>query len=380
MLHILHVVGARPNFVKVAPIMRRMSKSPDQFQQILVHTGQHYDSTMSKVFFEDLALPSPDINLGIGSGSHSWQVAQIMLKFEPVIQKNPPDWVIVAGDVNSTLACALVAKKMNIKVAHIEAGLRSFDWTMPEEINRVVTDRLSDLFFVTEPSGIVNLESEGIENGKIHHVGNVMIDSLVELLPKAERQWEFLPSKLDLDPNLLSPGKYIVVTLHRPSTVDKQAAFDEIMTALSEVSRNIPVFFPVHPRTQYAVDRCELLRTGNNRVHLLSALGYLDFLALMQRAALVITDSGGVQEETTFLRIPCLTLRPNTERPITVEMGTNQLVTNEKEAILSSTRAILKTARHSSDRVPELWDGRAADRIVRIMASLGRNNDTGATP
>ena len=366
--------------MKVAPIMRRMSKFPDQFQQNLVHTGQHYDSTMSKVFFEDLALPSPDINLGVGSGSHSWQVAQMMLKFEPVIQKNPPDWLIVVGDVNSTLACALVAKKMNIKVAHVEAGLRSFDWTMPEEINRVVTDRLSDLLFVTEPSGIVNLENEGIENGKIHHVGNVMIDSLVELLPKAERQWEFLPSKLDLDPNLLTPGKYIVVTLHRPSTVDKQATFDEVMTAVSEVSRNIPVFFPVHPRTQYAVDRCELLRTENNRVHLLSALGYLDFLALIQRAALVITDSGGVQEETTFLRIPCLTLRPNTERPITIEMGTNQLVTNEKEAILSSARATLKTAKHSSYRVPELWDGRAADRIVRIMANLGQNNDTGATP
>ncbi len=372
MLRILHIVGARPNFIKVAQIMRRMSKFPQQFQQTLVHTGQHYDSHMSKVFFEELDLPFPDTNLEVGSGSHSWQTAQIMLKFEPVIKKNAPDWLIVVGDVNSTLACALVAKKLNVKIAHVEAGLRSFDWTMPEETNRVLTDHLSDLLFVTEPSAIANLKKEGIDSGAIHHVGNVMLDSLVRLLPKAERHWKSLPSKLDLDPNLLNPGKYILVTLHRPPTVDHQEAFDEIMTAVSEINKGLPVFFPVHPRTQNAVNRCVPLHAQNKSVHLLSPLGYLDFLALMQKAALVITDSGGVQEETTFLGIPCLTVRPNTERPITIESGTNQLVQNNKKAVLRSVSAILDKAQHSSHRAPELWDGRAAERIVRILADLAR--------
>lgn len=372
MLRILHIVGARPNFIKVAPIVRRMSKFPQQFQQTLVHTGQHYDSHMSKVFFEELDLPFPDTNLEVGSGSHSWQTAQIMLKFEPVIKKNAPDWLIVVGDVNSTLACALVAKKLNVKIAHVEAGLRSFDWTMPEETNRVLTDHLSDLLFVTEPSAIANLKKEGIDSGTIHHVGNVMMDSLVRLLPKAERHWKSLPSKLDLDPKLLNPGKYILVTLHRPPTVDHQEAFDEIMTAVSEINKGLPVFFPVHPRTQNAVNRCVPLHAQNKSVHLLSPLGYLDFLALMQKAALVITDSGGVQEETTFLGIPCLTVRPNTERPITIESGTNQLVQNDKKAVLRSVRAILDTAKHSSHPAPDLWDGRAAERIVRILADLAR--------
>ncbi|MFN8442096.1 MAG: UDP-N-acetylglucosamine 2-epimerase (non-hydrolyzing), partial [Caldilineaceae bacterium] len=295
-MKILHVVGARPNFMKVAPIMHEMGRQPEKFEQILVHTGQHYDKSMSQIFFDELELPIPDINLEVGSGSHAQQTALIMQKFEPVLLDYKPDWVIVPGDVNSTVACALVASKLGIKVAHVEAGLRSFDRTMPEEINRIVTDHLSDLLFTTEPSGNENLAKEGISAEKVRFVGNTMIDTLLRLLPKAEVYWNRLQQELDLN-------RYTLVTLHRPSNVDDPVTLQELIGGLLRICQQRQVLFPVHPRT-----RDRLLRLGyrentlkSQGLQLLSPLGYLDFVALQAHAALVITDSGGVQEETTIL-------------------------------------------------------------------------------
>jgi len=358
LVKILHVVGARPNFMKMAPIMREMSKYPAEFEQLLVHTGQHYDAAMSQIFFDELEMPQPDVNLEVGSGSHAWQTAQIMQRFEPVLLDYQPDWVVVPGDVNSTLACALVASKLGVKVAHVEAGLRSFDRTMPEEINRVLTDHLADLLFTTEPSGNKNLRQEGIPEEKIRFVGNTMIDTLVRLLPKAEARWPQLRARFQLD-------RYVLVTLHRPSNVDDPGTLTEIVAALQEISRQIPVIFPVHPRTREHLNRLNLFHPKSEIANLkfLEPLGYLDFLALQAHAALVLTDSGGVQEETTYLGVPCLTARPNTERPVTVTEGTNQLVSGQRDMLVQA----VARSQNKLGVIPELWDGKAAQRIVQTL-------------
>jgi UDP-N-acetylglucosamine 2-epimerase (non-hydrolysing) len=358
MKKILHVVGARPNFMKIAPIMREMAKYPDRFEQILVHTGQHYDASMSQVFFDELELPIPDVNLGVGSGSHAWQTAQIMQKFEPVLMDFKPDWVIVPGDVNSTIACALVAGKLGVKVAHVEAGLRSFDRTMPEEINRILTDQISDLLLTPSRDADENLLREGIAPEKIRFVGNVMIDTLVRLLPKAEGRWPSLRDQCRLD-------HYILVTLHRPSNVDTPETLTEILAALMEFSREIPVLFPVHPRTRSRISALDIPHNPS-RLVLTEPMGYLDFLALQMHAALLLTDSGGIQEETTYLGIPCLTIRPNTERPVTLTHGTNRLVESRREKLIEAAREALGP---SGIRKPalEFWDGKAAERIVHSL-------------
>lgn len=359
-MRILHVVGARPNFMKVAPIMAAMGRYPERFSQVLVHTGQHYDDNMSKVFFDDLELPQPDVYLGVGSGSHAQQTAKVILAFEPVLLEHRPDWVIVVGDVNSTVACALTAAKLGIRVAHVEAGLRSFDRSMPEELNRILTDHLSDLLFTTEPSGNENLRREGIPQEKVRFVGNVMIDTLVALLPKAEARWEGVR-------RWLVPGgeRYALVTLHRPSNVDEPGGLREILGALSDIAKDVPVIFPVHPRTRARIADSPRLASG---LRLLEPLGYLDFLALMRHAAIVITDSGGIQEETTWLDVPCLTLRESTERPVTVTLGSNRLVPLETGAIIEHA-AMARSGLLKRKRIPPLWDGRASERIVNILLS-----------
>lgn len=359
MKRIIHIVGARPNFMKIAPVMREMAKFPEEFEQILVHTGQHYDPQMSQVFFEELKMPRPNLNLKVGGGSHATQTAQVMLGFEPVLLDFKPDWILVPGDVNSTLACALTASKLGIKIAHVEAGLRSFDRTMPEEINRILTDHLSDLLLTTEPSARNNLRQEGIPDEKVRFVGNVMIDMLVQLLPSAEAHWPFLQEHLKLD-------RYVLVTLHRPSNVDDPATLGEILEALRQISRQIPVVFPVHPRTRKRMNDLGFSVNGSE-IHLLEPAGYLDFLALQSRANLVITDSGGVQEETTYLGIPCLTARANTERPVTITQGTNRLVGGRSTELVQATLSYLQESPPGPSRSPkrpELWDGQTAGRIV----------------
>lgn len=348
--------------MKIAPIMREMAKYPDEFEQILVHTGQHYDANMSQVFFDELEVPKPDVNLEVGSGSHAWQTGEIMQRFEPILLEYKPDWVFVPGDVNSTLACALVASKLGVKVAHVEAGLRSFDRTMPEEINRVVIDHLADLLFTTEPSGNENLKREGIAGEKVHFVGNTMIDTLVRLLPKAEARWPVLRAQFNLE-------RYVLVTLHRPSNVDNPGNLSEILSALNRIGQEVPVIFPIHPRTRQHIADSGLSFTANH-IYYTEPLGYLDFLALQAHANLVITDSGGIQEETTYLRIPCLTVRPNTERPVTITQGTNRLVSVQASTLAKVTQTILNGAGQisfSSTHRPMLWDGRAAMRIVAVM-------------
>jgi UDP-N-acetylglucosamine 2-epimerase (non-hydrolysing) len=357
-MKIIHIVGARPNFMKIAPIMREMAKYPDEFEQILVHTGQHYDANMSQVFFEELELPRPDVNLNVGSGTHAWQTAQIMQRFEPVLMDYKPDWVLVPGDVNSTIACAFVAAKLGVKVAHVEAGLRSFDRTMPEEINRLLTDQISDLLLTTSRDADENLLREGIAPEKIRFVGNVMIDTLVRLLPKAEIRWPSLREQYHLD-------RYILVTLHRPSNVDEPDTLAEIMAALTEISQQIPVLFPIHPRTRTQISAFNI-NYNNDYLILTEPFGYLDFLALQAHTSLVLTDSGGIQEETTYLGIPCLTARPNTERPVTVTHGTNRLVASRRDNLIDATWDVLKTSGPCKS-APELWDGMTANRIVRVF-------------
>ncbi len=358
---ILHVVGARPNFMKIAPIMRAMTAHPEHFSQLLVHTGQHYDQNMSKVFFEELQLPQPDINLEVGSGTHARQTAEVMVRFEEVVQKHHPDWVFVVGDVNSTLACTLVSAKLGIKVAHVEAGLRSFDRTMPEEINRLVTDQIADLLFTPSADGDQNLLREGIAPERIHLVGNVMIDTLVQLLPTATARWPELRNRLGLD-------RYVLVTLHRPGNVDDPDTLAQLVEALRVLSCEIPILFPVHPRTRQRLAARGQSSTKN--FQMIDPLGYLDFLALEQHAQIVLTDSGGVQEETTYLRVPCLTIRPNTERPITITLGTNRLVASQPAAILAAARAALQAGAGKPAQPPPLWDGHAAQRIVDVMQRL----------
>jgi len=345
--------------------MREMSRYPESFEQILVHTGQHYDEMMSDIFFEELDLPLPDLNLGVGSGSHSWQTAEVMLRFEPIVLEHKPDWVVVVGDVNSTLACTLVCSKIGVRVAHVEAGLRSFDRNMPEEINRLLTDQIADLLFTPSQDGDRNLLREGVAREKIHLVGNVMIDTLVHLMPKANARWTSLQEELDL-------GRYLLVTLHRHFNVDDPATLFEIIDALSDVSEEITILFPVHPRTRQRIREFGL-ETNKKGLRLLDPFGYLDFLALQIHADLILTDSGGIQEETTYLGVPCLTARPNTERPITIKLGTNRLVDTTRKALVEAIRHKLTEGRESRN-VPPLWDGNAAERIVSIFKELNQEN------
>ena len=358
----MHIVGARPNYMKVAPIMAEMARYPGTFQQVCVHTGQHYDANMSRVFFDELGMPEPGYFLQVGSGSHAEQTARIMLAFEPVVQDWQPDWVSVVGDVNSTLACALVCSKQGIAVAHVEAGLRSRDRSMPEEINSLLTDQLADLLFTPSRDGDANLLQEGIAPQKIHFVGNVMIDTLVGMLPKVRQRQ--VAAGLGLQAR-----NYILVTLHRPVNVDHPETLAEMMDALVKISQRLPVVFPVHPRT-----RKHLAELGFNEdqpgLRLLEPLGYLDFLSLMETARLVFTDSGGIQEETTFLGVPCLTARPNTERPITIEVGTNRLVESTPQAILAAIEQELSGKVQRQAAIPEYWDGAAARRIVQVFQNL----------
>jgi UDP-N-acetylglucosamine 2-epimerase (non-hydrolysing) len=353
-MHILHVVGARPNLMKVAPVLSALKKYP-KIKQSLVHTGQHYDTNMSDVFFEQLAIPAPDVNLGVGSGSHARQTADIMTRFEPVVLERKPDLVLVYGDVNSTVAAALVCSKLLIQVGHVEAGLRSGDRTMPEEINRLMTDQLADLLFTPSDDGDKNLEREGIPANKIHNVGNVMIDSLVRLLPAAINQ------KL----NGL-PDRYVLVTLHRPANVDDDNVLKVILGYLLELNSQLKVVFPVHPRTR---QRIADFGIDVSQMDLREPLPYIEFLALQRRATVVVTDSGGIQEETTYLKVPCLTLRNNTERPVTVTMGTNTLVGQDGTMLRAELTRILQ-GKQKQSTVPPLWDGHAGERIAEILSRL----------
>jgi len=351
--------------MKIAPVMRAVAAYPAEFEQMLVHTGQHYDFKMSQVFFDELELPKPDVNLEVGSGSHAWQTAHIMQRFEPIVLDYKPDWVVVPGDVNSTLACALVASKLGVAVAHVEAGLRSLDRTMPEEINRVVTDHLADALFTTETSACENLVHEGIAPAKIHFVGNVMIDSLIAMLPKAEARWQALWDRLGSE-------RFVLVTLHRPSNVDQPEVLREFMVAFHDIARHTPVIFPVHPRTRQRIADAGL-RVDATHLHLEEPFSYLDFLALEAHASVVVTDSGGVQEETTFLGVPCLTARPNTERPVTITQGTNRLVASQSGELINAIQGILsgdwQRGRSVTPR-PVLWDGHAAKRITEVLRSV----------
>lgn len=361
-MKILNVVGARPNFMKVAPLHRALEVD-DGFESLIVHTGQHYDERMSDIFFRQLELPEPDRYLGVGSGSHAQQTARIMTAFEPVVEDVQPDLVVVVGDVNSTVACALVATKLHVPVAHVEAGLRSGDRTMPEEINRIVTDSISDYLFVTEQSGVDNLRHEGVADEKIFFVGNLMIDALVRFREKAA-----VTSILDdID---VAEGEYILMTMHRPSNVDHEAGLRKLLDIIQGITAERPLVFPMHPRTRNRFEAFGLLDhlTSMDQLILLEPLGYLEFLRLMEKAAVVVTDSGGIQEETTFLQVACLTLRENTERPVTIDMGTNELMPLEPSRIVQRVSERAKTKLHA-ERPPK-WDGQVARRIVTVLKSL----------
>lgn len=351
-MHILHVVGARPNFMKVSPVYIELA-TRTKIQQTLVHTGQHYDVNMSDVFFQQLQIPEPDVNLGIGSGSHTAQTSQIMLEIEKVLLDRKPDMVVVYGDVNSTVASALVCAKLLIPLSHVEAGLRSNDRTMPEEINRLITDQISDLLFTPSVDGNENLVREGIPANKIHFVGNVMIDTLVRLLPQIGT------------PVVDSP--YMLVTLHRPANVDDPAMLKTIIDTLHAISKKIPIVFPVHPRTRQRLQSFGFAFESNSRLQLIDPVGYLEFIGLQQAATVVLTDSGGIQEETTFLGIPCLTLRENTERPVTITYGTNKLVGLDMAKLIAEVDAILD-GHIKRGSIPPLWDGMASKRIIDILA------------
>ena len=368
-LRIMSIVGARPNMMKVAPLMAEL-RLHEEIQAILVHTGQHYDYSMSQVFFDQLHMPNPDYNLEVGSGTHYAQTAEIIVRFGELVQQDRPDMVLVAGDVNSTIACALVAAKEGIPVAHVEAGLRSFDRSMPEEINRILTDAVSDLLFTTEESGNRNLVNEGIAPGKVFFVGNLMIDSLVRALEMAQES--SLRSELGLNAQ-----RYAVLTLHRPSNVDDGEQLSRTLDAIAQIAQRIPVLFPAHPRTARNIAQAGLKAVriweggeiAEPALWMMPPASYLDFLGLLQHAVMVITDSGGVQEETTFLGVPCLTYRENTERPVTVSMGTNKLVGCDPQSLLHSALALLENPGQgrSAPVRPPLWDGQTAPRIVRIL-------------
>ena len=357
-MRITSVVGARPNFMKIAPLATALEGIPD-IEHRLVHTGQHYDEKMSEVFFRELSIPAPDIDLGVGSGSHATQTAQIMIEFEKECEQNRPDLVVVVGDVNSTMACTLVAAKMVIPVAHVEAGLRSFDRGMPEEVNRMVTDALADYLFTTSRGADENLKREGVAASKIHFVGNVMIDTLLRHRERAD--------ELSVAARYgAQPGGYAVMTLHRPSNVDDPVVLRGILEAVQEISETVPVIFPIHPRTSARIREFELDNLVHGGVRLTDPLGYLEFLNLTSNAKFVLTDSGGLQEETTILGVPCLTLRHNTERPVTITDGTNELIGPDPDKILNAAERIL-TGGWKEPRVPEYWDGQAAHRIVDVI-------------
>lgn len=359
-MKIINVVGARPNFMKIAPLMAEYRKH-ERIEPLLVHTGQHYDERMSDLFFRQLDIPKPDINLEVGSASHAVQTAEIMKAFEPVVLEHKPDAVLVVGDVNSTVACGLVAVKLGVKLIHVEAGLRSFDRSMPEEINRIVTDSISDLLFCTEQSGVDNLIHEGIPQNRIFLVGNVMIDTLLRNKAKAEKS--DILNQLNLDGD-----DFAVVTLHRPSNVDDVVVFSRILDALEIIQNDMPVIFPVHPRTRRNLYSTALGKRVDDMVGLrvLEPVGYFDFLKLISSSKIVLTDSGGIQEETTILGVPCLTLRENTERPVTVEIGSNQVVGNDTSRIIHAYRQAINGG-WRKPQIPPLWDGLASERIVRIL-------------
>jgi UDP-N-acetylglucosamine 2-epimerase (non-hydrolysing) len=355
-MKLLAVAAARPNFMKIAPLMWAVARRQG-IEACLVHTGQHYDERMSKLFFEQLNIPRPDHDLGVGSGSHAAQTAEVMKRIEPVLLAEKPDVVVVVGDVNSTVAAALTAVKLGLPVAHVEAGLRSFDRAMPEEINRVVTDAVSDWLFVSEPSGMANLRREGVEPRRVYFVGNIMIDTLVACQEEIKRSRA-------LEEFGVQEREYALVTLHRPSNVDDPNALRPILSALAAIQEKIPIIFPVHPRTRKVIELAAL--RGAARIRLTEPLGYLDFMRLVSQARFVMTDSGGIQEETTYLGVPCLTLRTTTERPITIEAGTNRLVPLAQDEIVLAAEESLEAAVYQS-RVPELWDGKTADRILDVL-------------
>lgn len=357
---IISVVGARPNFMKVAPLHKAFKEYENKISHLICHTGQHYDEKMSKIFFDEFELPKPNFFLGVGSGSHAVQTANIMIEFEKILLIEKPDLVIVVGDVNSTIACSLTAKKLQIKVAHIEAGLRSFDMEMPEEINRILTDRISDYLFVTERSGLENLKNEGIPEEKIYFVGNVMIDSLIQFQPKIEKSR--ILKEFDISPN-----NYVLVTLHRPSNVDTIESLKKLISFLNKLGQIRKVIFPIHPRTNGNLKKFNLLNSISKSIILTEPIGYIDFQELVKNAELIVTDSGGIQEESTYLGVQCITLRKTTERPVTVDIGTNQLVGVDLENAEEACIRVLN-GRIKKGRIPELWDGQASKRICKIIS------------
>jgi UDP-N-acetylglucosamine 2-epimerase (non-hydrolysing) len=379
---ILCVAGARPNFMKIAPIMAALHRVSPPLQVRLIHTGQHYDVTMNQLFFEQLAIPKPDIELEVGSASHAVQTAEIMKRFEPVLDTEAPTAVLVVGDVNSTIACALVAVKKGVPLIHVEAGLRSFDRSMPEEINRVLTDQLAELLFTTERDALANLTREGIDPARVHFVGNVMIDTLLSCRQRSVPAQTTLASAPD--PGLFLDGSsgYGVVTLHRPANVDDPEVLSRLLRVLNQLSTELPLVFPVHPRTEGKIREAGLVgQRDNPRLLLLPPQGYLEMIGLMAQARLVLTDSGGIQEESTALGVPCVTLRDTTERPITVTQGTNTVVGSDPERIRAVVWDILTTG-GKAGKVPELWDGHAAERIAQVIATwvqqragLGKSHD-----
>ena len=375
-MKLIVVAGARPNFMKVAPLLKeitahnsRRSADAPEIDARLVHTGQHYDANMSEVFFRELGIRQPDINLGVGSGSHSVQTANVMIEFAAVCERERPDWVVVVGDINSTMACTLVCAKMGIKIAHIEAGLRSFDRTMPEEINRLVTDAIADLLLTPSPDADENLRREGVPDNRIVCVGNIMIDSLVANLPQARQS--MLLKKLGLE-----TGRFVYVTLHRPSNVDAKTSLTAIMNELQALARRLPVVFPMHPRTRKMCGAFGIELTGQAGLHIVDPIGYHDSLSLTENARLILTDSGGLQEESTYFRTPCLTLRPNTERPVTVTVGSNKLTSLDQ---LADDLGQLLRGEPRMGAVPDLWDGQTAGRILdSLLALVGSSRNNGS--
>jgi UDP-N-acetylglucosamine 2-epimerase (non-hydrolysing) len=357
------VVGARPNFMKAAPLLRELKRHPDKFRPRLIHTGQHYDPKMSKLFFDDLGMEPPDVFLGVGSGTHAEQTAKIMVEFEKTIMADRPDLIVVFGDVNSTMAAAIVAAKLWVKIAHVEAGLRSFDNQMPEEINRIVTDRISDFLFVTEESGLRNLKAEGVPSEKVFFAGNIMIDSLTASLEACKKSTILSDLKL-------TPGEYVCMTLHRPSNVDNPERLRELLEMILKIAEKTPIVFPCHPRTHKEMGHLGMLdRVDSNRLKLVEPLGYLDFLRLQSSCKFVLTDSGGIQEETTYLQIPCITMRESTERPVTVDVGSNVMTGPHPDKVLAAVDQIL-AGKAKKGRIPDLWDGRTAIRIREILEKV----------